>query len=641
MPKLCKLEPVSGGGEFDAPQAIDLPDGRPLILGRSPLTGIVDKKLSRNHLEATADYMSETVHLKQLGPNPAWCQGNELQKESGVKLANGEKLQLLVGKYEYAIRFSSNQPSAGNDRGSVKKSNDLTVQKSESPVTKVAKDSHSSKKRTLDDDRDDDEDDDNDDSKAERKANSRAGNFQPAQKKSKTEREDDENGNPVDEIDQKLAALQRKAKEATEKQARKEGSASRHHREHREAGESGSGDGSASAKAAPAAGSGKPSTVEEWKEEGKLLVFKSVGVKAGSKIVGFDMDGTLITTASGKVFPQNADDWRIIYPEVPGRLKKLHSEGYKIVIFTNQLGISRGKMTVKEFKRKLGNVQRKMGVPLQAFAATSGGMYRKPAMGMWNYLKSKGNDGITIDMKASMYVGDAAGRPADWAPKKKKDFSCSDRLFALNIGLPFKTPEEFFMGQKPAKFNMPAFDPRTVSTSTPLLSPPNTVLPAAVQEVILLVGFPASGKSTFVKNHLLKHKYFHVNRDTMGTWQKCVSACTSALNKGQSVVVDNTNADPESRKRYVECAQKAKVQCRCFTFSTSFDQARHNEKFRQLTPSGKNHAPINDMVFHSFKKNFVPPKKEEGFSEVIQVNFVPAFANSDEERLYKTFLLEK
>ncbi|XP_041455017.1 bifunctional polynucleotide phosphatase/kinase-like [Lytechinus variegatus] len=622
----CQLKPTrKNAAEFRAPHNIDVPRDQPTILGRSPVTGITEKKLSRQHVEVTANYSSQTLTVKQLGPNAACYQGEELQKGATVKLSNGDCFELLKGKFEYSVHFSNTEtstPSTSTSSGSLSRPEPKAKGNEEDGFDQEREQVKSSKKRPLDSDSDDG------DSEQDEK---------PEVKKSKTETKP-----PGDDIDQKLAALQRKAELAEQKRKDKKLNSTPQIDGGGEKSSSGNADISGrGSTTAPAAGSGKPSTVEEWKEEGKLLVYKSVGVKAGSKIVCFDMDGTLITTSSGKVFAQNADDWKIIYSEVPGKLKKLHDGGYKIVIFTNQLGISKGKLTVKEFRRKLGNVVKKLGVPVQAFAATSGGVYRKPMTGMWEYLLSKGNDGIAIDVKASMYIGDAAGRPADWGPKKKKDFSMSDRLFALNIGIPFKTPEEFFLGFKPAKFNMPAFDPRTVSTSTPLFNPPSTALPASVQEVLILVGYPASGKSTFVKNHLLPHKYVHVNRDTIGTWQKCVAACSSALGKGQSVVIDNTNADIESRKRYIDCAKKANVQCRCFSFTTTIDHARHNEKFRQLTPSGKNHASIADMIFYSFRKNFVAPKKEEGYSEVVQVNFLPSFNNSDEEKLYKKFLLEK
>ena len=38
-----------------------------------------------------------------------------------------------------------------------------------------------------------------------------------------------------------------------------------------------------------------------------------------------------------------------------------------------------------------------------------------------------------------------------------------------------------------------------------------------------------------------------VNRDTLGSWQKCQKRAYNLLSNGKSVVVDNTNPDEESR----------------------------------------------------------------------------------------------
>jgi bifunctional polynucleotide phosphatase/kinase len=38
-------------------------------------------------------------------------------------------------------------------------------------------------------------------------------------------------------------------------------------------------------------------------------------------------------------------------------------------------------------------------------------------------------------MSKCLYVGDAAGRAKEWSPGKPKDFSCSDRMFAANLGI--------------------------------------------------------------------------------------------------------------------------------------------------------------------------------------------------------------
>lgn len=89
-------------------------------------------------------------------------------------------------------------------------------------------------------------------------------------------------------------------------------------------------------------------------------------------------------------------------------------------------------------------------------------------------------------MSESFYCGDAAGRPANCEPnKKKKDFSCSDRLFAMNLNLKFYTPEEYFLGWKTAPFNLPEFAPTSVDVDGPLLDPPTTRLVSESQEVRL------------------------------------------------------------------------------------------------------------------------------------------------------------
>lgn len=62
-------------------------------------------------------------------------------------------------------------------------------------------------------------------------------------------------------------------------------------------------------------------------------------------------------------------------------------EGYKLVILTNQAGIGRRKANINEFKNKLEKIVAMLNVPLQVFIATSTSIYRKPAPGMWNYLK--------------------------------------------------------------------------------------------------------------------------------------------------------------------------------------------------------------------------------------------------------------
>jgi len=83
------------------------------------------------------------------------------------------------------------------------------------------------------------------------------------------------------------------------------------------------------------------------------------------QIAAYDMDGTLIKTKSGLVFPKDCNDWQLLYLEVPNKLKQFHAKGYKIVIFTNQAGLGTGKVKVKDFKLKIEKVVQRINVPIQ------------------------------------------------------------------------------------------------------------------------------------------------------------------------------------------------------------------------------------------------------------------------------------
>jgi bifunctional polynucleotide phosphatase/kinase len=111
-----------------------------------------------------------------------------------------------------------------------------------------------------------------------------------------------------------------------------------------------------------------------------------------------------------------------------------------------------------------------------------------------------------------------------------------------------------------------------------------SLVASTTQELVMFVGSPASGKSSFAQKHLVSKGYGYVNGDTLGSGAKCIKACRAFLAEGKSVVVDNTNPMPKSRSDYLSLAASAKVPARCFVFDASrvfldCGTATHNYSF--------------------------------------------------------------
>lgn len=111
---------------------------------------------------------------------------------------------------------------------------------------------------------------------------------------------------------------------------------------------------------------------------------------------------------------------------------------------------------------------------------------RKPRTGMWHHMLRTCPE---IDFDSSFFVGDADG--------SRDSHQCSDRKFAMNVGLRFFTPKMFFLGRRESRFQLDGFDPN--STSTTNLS---VYTPDEGKQAIMLVGPPSSGKTFYSNIHL-------------------------------------------------------------------------------------------------------------------------------------------
>lgn len=56
----------------------------------------------------------------------------------------------------------------------------------------------------------------------------------------------------------------------------------------------------------------------------------------------------------------------------------------------------------------------------------------------------------------------------------------------------------------------------------------------------------------------------------------------SSFQEGKHVLIDNTNPDVESRKRYITAAKKMNIPVRCFILNVTKDHSRHNNKVINL-----------------------------------------------------------
>ena len=295
-----------------------------------------------------------------------------------------------------------------------------------------------------------------------------------------------------------------------------------------------------------------------------IYTYKTIR-KPRTLLAVFDVDWTLIKPKDGRKFPIDKDDWQWLRDSVPIVLKSYFRKGYQIVFLTDQSKAWKVDM-IKEVISKL-NIQ---ATALIAMNKED----HKPNPRFFNSVFETSK----YDIKNSLFVGDAAGREGDWSDK--------DKLVAEKLGIPFYTPEEIF--------------PLTKNKDT------KKELTNQNKEVVIMVGYPGSGKSTIAKEQLESKGYIRIDGDFFKTPQRMIKEAEKYI-LNHSIIFDATNGTKERRKYFIDFAKKHMVPVKCIWKITDINTAMEQNRERQK----KGGPRIPDVVFYVYRKNFQEPTPDE------------------------------
>ncbi|KJP87926.1 DNA 3'-phosphatase [Plasmodium fragile] len=421
---------------------------------------------------------------------------------------------------------------------------------------------------------------------------------------------------------------------------------------------------------------------DKWNLVDDSLVYrivKDTEDKVYTKVFSFDLDNTLILSRSFFKPAQNEHDY-IFYADVIDFLKKKKTENYKIIIFSNQKGVSTGKISLLNIINRVDDVIDKIGIPLECYLALKNDKYRKPRIGMYNFAMK--NNKARID--EIIYVGDNANRIYDEnfktkfinhlkyvyaqnkvnidigeiAKRLKKDYTDTDFKFALNINAKFYTPEELFLNIKNNLSAEFSFNPSSLlknvdnklkeqqdaqSDLRHLVRPDLQHSPTRDEQyLVLLVGPPGCGKTFICKNYFAD--FVNINLEELKTKNKRIDMIRQIITSGKNVVIDNANMYIKNRLIYITEAKKinTNLQVSAIFFQYSKELVLHLNNFKLVTDEENLMHEVPTIAIHSFYKYVEVPSESENLDRVVTLHdehFVPSgFQNEDRRKLFFSYL---